>query len=129
MRGTLILAFLAIVVIFSPGLLAQETAQADEPQAQPIEIPYSLPSVGVSTGLGLFALFVTQAAKQAFDEKWHRYIPLALIVILPAVGLGLAAATGNTTGQGLVQGALEGVVAAWAAVYGYQAYKKSIRGQ
>jgi len=101
------------------GFLSDEPAEAS--------LPYSLPSVGVSTGLGIFALFLTQALKQALDEKAHRWIPLGLILLLPAVGLGLAAASGNLDGTGLVQGAIEGVVAAWVAVYGYQ-LQKGIRG-
>lgn len=121
---TIKLAFvvLCFLIFVMPSAIAQEA------EPQPIDLPYGLPSVGVSTALGILALFLTQALKQALDESKHRYIPLGLILLLPAIGLGLAAGTGNLDGPGLVQGALEGVVAAWAAVYGYQ-LQKGLRGQ
>ena len=82
-----------------------------------------LGSLTVSAVVALFAAFLTQAVKQAIDEKWHRFIPLPLAGVTVVAGVVLA----YLQGADLVQGGIEGFVGAALAVYGYE-FVKNVMG-
>ena len=79
--------------------------------------------VTTSAIMALIAAFITQAVKQAIPEDWHRFIPLPLAGVTIGVGVLLAFLTGND----MVAGALEGIVAAALAVYGYDTVKGFVK--
>jgi len=79
-----------------------------------------VPWVPVPIAVGL-ALLV-QAIKDAVPEQYHRFIPLALLFVGPAVGVGLSLVMGNTWQDGIIQG----VIGAAGSVYGYEFVKNVI---
>lgn len=80
-------------------------------------------AITTSATMALIAAFITQAVKQAIPEEWHRFIPLPLAAVTIGVGILLAFLTSND----MVAGAIEGIVAAALAVYGYDAVKGFVR--
>ena len=70
----------------------------------------------VSLPIAVGLAFLVQAVKQAIDEAYHRYVPLALCVVGPAVGAGLAVVMGDTWQSGVVMG----IIGAAGAVFGYE---------
>lgn len=73
-------------------------------------------SLVVTPAIAVAMALLVQAVKQAVPDQFHRYIPLALLFLGPAVGVGLALVLGNTWQQGVV----EGIIAAAGAVFGYE---------
>ena len=84
-------------------------------------------------GIGLVAAFVTQVLKDAVDERFHRYIPVVLGILMALVGGGVAWYSGEppdgARGQAIVVGVFEGIFAAAVAVYGYEFVKNLGVGQ
>lgn len=80
-------------------------------------------SVAVPVIMAVVAGFLTQAVKQAIPERYHRYIPIPLAVILCGAGVLLAWLQGTNP----VDGGTAGIVAAALAVYGYQVVKGFVR--
>jgi len=72
-------------------------------------------SVTTSAILALIAAFLVQAVKQAIAEEYYRFIPLPLGAVMLGVGILLAFLSGND----MVAGAMEGIVAAALAAFGY----------
>lgn len=74
-------------------------------------------SLAVSAIMAVVAAFVVQAVKDLPPLKpYHDYIPLPLALILVGVGVFLA----WVQGADLVQGGIEGFIAAALAIYGYE---------
>jgi uncharacterized membrane protein YjjP (DUF1212 family) len=69
-------------------------------------------SVPIAVGLA----GLTQAVKQALDERYHRYVPLGLTFVGPAVGAGISLVMGGTWQDGVIQG----IVGSAGAVFGYE---------
>ena len=80
-------------------------------------------SVTTSAIMALIAALITQAIKQAIPEQYHRFIPLPLAGVTIGIGVLLAFLTQND----MVVGALEGIVAAALAVYGYDTVKGFVK--
>jgi hypothetical protein len=76
----------------------------------------------VPVPIAIALAFLTQAVKQAVDEKYHRFIPLGLSVVGPAVGAGLALVMGQTWQSGVIAG----VVGAAGAVFGFEWVKQLV---
>ena len=76
-------------------------------------------AITTSAIMALIAAFLTQAVKQAIPEQYYRYIPLPLAGATIGIGVLIAYLSGND----MLVGALEGVVAAALAVFGYDAVK------
>jgi hypothetical protein len=76
-------------------------------------------AVTTSAIMALIAAFIVQGFKQILNEAYHRFIPLPLGAVMVGVGVLLARLTGNN----LVDGGLEGIVAAALAAYGYDMVK------
>ena len=73
-------------------------------------------SLVVTPAIAVAMALLVQAVKQAVPDQFHRFIPLALLFLGPAVGVGLALVLGNTWQQGVV----EGIIAAAGAVFGFE---------
>ena len=73
-------------------------------------------SLVVTPAIAVAMALLVQAVKQAVPDQFHRFIPLALLFLGPAVGVGLALTLGNTWQQGVV----EGIIAAAGAVFGFE---------
>lgn len=77
----------------------------------------------VSPVIAVALAFLVQAVKEAIPEQYHRFIPVALLFLGPAVGVCLALVMGNTWQQGII----EGVFGAAGAVYGYEFVKGIVK--
>lgn len=75
-------------------------------------------SVTTTALMALIAGVLTEGVKRwKLDEKYYKFIPIPLVLVTTGIGVGLAAATGNP----LIQGGIEGVVAGALAAFGYDA--------
>ena len=73
-------------------------------------------TVTVTMTMAVIAAFITQAVKQMVPSEYYKFIPLPLGAILVGIGILLAWLTGND----MVAGGVEGLMAAALAVYGYE---------
>ena len=78
-----------------------------------------MPEVWVSIPIAVTLALLVQAVKQAVPEDYHRFIPLGLLFVGPAVGVGLAFVMGNPWQGGIV----EGLMGSAGAVYGFEFVK------
>lgn len=69
--------------------------------------------------MALIAAFLVQGVKQILAEKYYRFIPLPLGALCIGIGVLLAFLTGND----MVAGGIEGIVAAAIAAFGYDMVK------
>ena len=81
--------------------------------------------VRVSAVLGIVAALLTQYVKGVIPEEQHKWIPLPLALVCMGVGVLYA----FLQGQNMVNGGVEGFVAAAIAVYGYQFVKAFVNPQ
>ena len=79
--------------------------------------------IRISAVMAVIASFLTQAVKQIIPEEYHRYIPLGLAAVLIGAGVLLA----FLQGQSMVDGGIEGMMAAAFAVFGYQGIKGIVK--
>ena len=77
----------------------------------------------IAVGLAL----LVQALKDAIPKQYHNFIPLALVVIGPAVGAGVSFVMGGSWQEGVIAG----IIGTAGAVYGYEfvhGLRKSMNG-
>ena len=72
--------------------------------------------------IAVFLSFVVQAAKKAIPETYHKFIPAGMVIVGPALSVGLAVVMGATWQMGV----LWGVVATAFAVFGYEFVKQAV---
>lgn len=82
-----------------------------------------LSALVVPIPIAVFLSFVVQGLKLAIPKPWHRFIPLSMAVVGPAISVGLALVMGATWQMGVIWGA----VAAPFAVFGYEFVKNAAR--
>jgi hypothetical protein len=79
-------------------------------------------SLVIPIPIAVFLSFVVQAAKQAIPKPYHKFIPAGMLVVGPAVSVGLAVVMGHTWQMGITWG----VVASAFAVFGYEFVKQAV---
>ena len=78
----------------------------------------------ITATMAVMAAFFTQSVKQAIPERYHRYIPLPIAVVLIGIGVFVAWLQGGD----MVAGGIGGMMAAALAVYGYEFMHSVIKG-